>query len=103
MKTHVKFEPNKEVIEELAELETPYYDPETGIIEVPVTLFVADQARPIELYVYGILTEKDLIVNRDAIKFGSCTIYESVTYCIKVTNPTLLVQEYGWEIDRINI
>ena len=45
MQTHVKFEPDKDIMEELNELESPYYDPETGIVEVPITLTVADQER----------------------------------------------------------
>lgn len=40
MQTHVKFQPDREIIDDLAELETPYYDPETGIIEIPITLKV---------------------------------------------------------------
>lgn len=96
MQTHVKFQPDREVIEDLTELETPYYDPETGIIEIPITLKVAGQARPLEMYVFGILTERDLVVEKSFINFGSCTIFESVTHRISVTNPTLLVQEYGF-------
>ena len=96
MQAHVKFQPDRDIMEDLSELETPFYDPETGVIEVPITLNVADQARPLELYVYGILTDKDLIVDKSSINFGSCTIFESVTQIITVTNPTLLIQEYGF-------
>ena len=48
------------------------------------------------MYVYGILTERDLEVSTNLINFGSCTIFESVCHTIRLANPTLLVQEFGF-------
>ena len=45
MKTMIKFQPDEVVISDMNENEIQYFDPETGVIEIPITLKVADQGK----------------------------------------------------------
>ena len=62
------------------------------MIEFPVTLTVANQAQPIHLYVYGIITSYNLEVSDKKINFGPCTCFESVWRTISLANNTMLPQ-----------
>ena len=87
----IKFQPDEErLLNSEACLE--YFDPDTGVIEFPVTLTVANQAQPIHIYVYGIITGYNLEVSDKKVSFGPCTIYESVWRTISITNNTMLPQ-----------
>ncbi|CAG5086583.1 Oidioi.mRNA.OKI2018_I69.PAR.g11268.t1.cds [Oikopleura dioica] len=96
MQAHVRFQPDANTVLELEEQESPFYDPENFIIEVPVLLKVAEQTRPLELYVYGIVTDMELKLSTHKIDFGYCTIHESVYHTVTITNPTLLIQDFGF-------
>ena len=96
MQAHVRFQPDAATVLELEEQESPFYDPENFIIEVPILLKVAEQTRPLELYVYGIVTDMELKLSTNKIDFGYCTIYESVYHTVTISNPSLLIQEFGF-------
>ena len=53
---------------------------------------MANQAQPIHLFVYGIITGYDIELSENKIQFGPCTIYESVTKTISIANNTMLSQ-----------
>ena len=86
----IKFEPDEEKLQDDSCSE--FYDPDTGVIEFPVILTVANQAQPIHLFVYGIITGYDIELSENKIHFGPCTIYESVTKTISIANNTMLSQ-----------
>ena len=72
------------------------FDPETGILEAPMVVRVADQTRPVPFVVNAVVTTSDLEFNETEINFGRCSVYESVVYSVKLTNHSILPQLYGF-------
>ena len=89
----LKFMPRASLVKEVG---PEHYDPATGLLEVPMTIRVADQTRPVEFTVQAIVTPTDLAFDVGSIDFGRCTIYESVVSSIRVTNTSILPQKFGF-------
>lgn len=88
----LKFIPRHSLFEDAGE----YFDKETGVLEVPVTISVVDQTRPVIFTVHAIVTTSDLEINPTEVDFGYCTIFESVQTSIQLTNKSILPQEFGF-------
>ncbi|XP_035828407.1 cilia- and flagella-associated protein 74 [Aplysia californica] len=88
----LKFLPRKSLFEEAAK----YFDKETGVLEAPMTIRVADQTTPVNFTVQAVLTTSDLEFDVSDIDFGHCTIHESVKKTIKLTNLSILPQQFGF-------
>ncbi|XP_040181822.1 cilia- and flagella-associated protein 74 isoform X2 [Rana temporaria] len=88
----LKFIPRHSLFEDAGE----YFDKETGVLEVPVTISVVDQTRPVIFTVHAIVTTSDLEINPTEVDFGCCTIFESVQTSIQLTNKSILPQEFGF-------
>lgn len=88
----LKFLPRKTLSEDAAGL----FDPETGILEAPMVIRVADQTRPVPFTVVAIVTSSDMAFEEDEVDFGKCGIYESVIHTVKLTNFSILPQEFGF-------
>ncbi|XP_018408595.1 PREDICTED: cilia- and flagella-associated protein 74 [Nanorana parkeri] len=88
----LKFIPRHSLFEDASE----YFDKETGVLEVPVTISVVDQTRPVIFTVHAIVTTSDLEINPTEVDFGYCTIFESVQTSIQLTNKSILSQEFGF-------
>ncbi|XP_071479048.1 cilia- and flagella-associated protein 74-like, partial [Diadema antillarum] len=88
----LKFLPRHSLIEEAAE----YFDKETGVLEVPTIIRVADQTRPVPFTICSVVTSSDFEFDVDSIDFGFCTIYESVIVTVKLTNKSVLSQKFGF-------
>ncbi|XP_050178146.1 cilia- and flagella-associated protein 74 isoform X2 [Myiozetetes cayanensis] len=73
-----------------------YFNAETRILEVPVTVVIVDKARTASFTVHAIVSTSDLELSPAAIDFGHCTIYEAVQANVTVTNKCLLPQEFGF-------
>ncbi|XP_041129939.1 cilia- and flagella-associated protein 74-like isoform X2 [Polyodon spathula] len=73
-----------------------YFDKETGVLEVPMTIHVADQTRPLLFAVHAVVTASDLEFDRKEVDFGHCSIHESVQTSVHLTNKSLLPQEFGF-------
>ncbi|MGH0147032.1 UNVERIFIED_CONTAM: hypothetical protein FKN15_060852, partial [Acipenser sinensis] len=73
-----------------------YFDKETGVLEVPMTIHVADQTRPVLFAVHAVVTAFDLEFDRKEVDFGHCSIHESVQASVHLTNKSLLPQEFGF-------
>ncbi|MGH0128943.1 UNVERIFIED_CONTAM: hypothetical protein FKN15_057786 [Acipenser sinensis] len=73
-----------------------YFDKETGVLEVPMTIHVADQTRPVLFAVHAVVTASDLEFDRKEVDFGHCSIHESVQASVHLTNKSLLPQEFGF-------
>lgn len=54
------------------------------------------QTRPVPFTVHAIVTNSDLEFDITDIDFGHCTIYESVKASVKLTNRSILPQEFGF-------
>ncbi|KAM6371589.1 cilia- and flagella-associated protein 74 [Pluvialis apricaria] len=73
-----------------------YFNEETRILEVPVTILIGDKAKKVNFTVHAIVTTSDLEISPAQINFGYCTIYEAVQANVKLTNKSILPQEFGF-------
>ena len=80
----------------LSEEARRYFDPNTGVLEAPMIITVADQTRPVPFTVHAIVTTSDLTFDSSTVDFGHSTIHESVTATVKLTNKSILPQEFGF-------
>ncbi|KAJ1144828.1 hypothetical protein NDU88_011122 [Pleurodeles waltl] len=88
----LKFLPRSSLVEDAG----TYFDKETGVLEVPMTISVADQTRPVPFTVHAIVTTSDLEISPAEVDFGYCTIYEAVQATVLLTNKSILPQEFGF-------
>lgn len=54
------------------------------------------QEKKVNFTVHAIVTTSDLEISPAQISFGYCTIYEAVQTNIRLTNKSLLPQEFGF-------
>ncbi|XP_060737594.1 cilia- and flagella-associated protein 74 [Tachysurus vachellii] len=73
-----------------------FFDSNTGVLEVPLNIQVADQAKPVPFTVHAIVTTSDLKFDRTEADFGHCTVFESVQTTVRLTNLSLLPQDFGF-------
>ena len=57
-----------------------------------MTVRVAEQTRPVTFSVHAVVTNSDLEFDAPELDFGPCTIYESVTTVVKLTNKSMVPQ-----------
>lgn len=73
-----------------------YFDPESRVLEAPMTIWVADQVKPVGFTVHAVVTTSDLEMTPSQLDFGHCTVYEAVRAEIDLFNHSLLPQEFGF-------
>ncbi|XP_071752484.2 cilia- and flagella-associated protein 74 [Centroberyx gerrardi] len=73
-----------------------FFDRDMGVLEVPLTVQVADQVRPVSFTVQAVITSSDLQFDRTKVDFGFCSIYQSVKTSVRLTNLSLLPQDFGF-------
>ncbi|XP_067250222.1 cilia- and flagella-associated protein 74 isoform X3 [Chanodichthys erythropterus] len=73
-----------------------FFNKDTGVLEVPLTVQVADQVRPVLFTVHAVVTSSDLLFDRTEVDFGHCSVYESSQTSVRLTNCSLLLQEFGF-------
>ncbi|XP_064156962.1 cilia- and flagella-associated protein 74 isoform X2 [Anguilla rostrata] len=73
-----------------------FFDRETGVLEVPMSVQVADQVRPVAFTVNAILTTSELEFDRTEVDFGHCSVFESVKTSVLLRNRSLLPQDFGF-------
>ncbi|XP_033115182.1 cilia- and flagella-associated protein 74-like [Anneissia japonica] len=88
----IKFLPRRSIFEEAGE----YFDQETGVLEAPMTIRVADQTSPVHFTVHAVVTNSDFELKPNDIDFGFCTIFESVIAKVKLTNKSILSHKFGF-------
>ncbi|KAK7093572.1 cilia- and flagella-associated protein 74-like [Littorina saxatilis] len=88
----LKFLPRKSLFEEAER----YFDGDTGVLEAPMIISVANQTAPVPFTVNAVVTTSDLEFDVKDIDFGYCTVYESVRSVIKLTNKSILPQQFGF-------
>ncbi|XP_037629906.1 cilia- and flagella-associated protein 74 isoform X4 [Sebastes umbrosus] len=72
------------------------FDRDTGVLEVPMTVQVAGQVKPVHFTVQAVVTSSDLQFDRTEVDFGFCSIYQSVKSSVRLTNLSLLPQDFGF-------
>ncbi|KAG8434383.1 hypothetical protein GDO86_012671 [Hymenochirus boettgeri] len=72
------------------------FDKDTGVLEAPMTISVADQTLPVPFMVQAVLTSSDLEITPSELDFGYCSIYEAVQTSLQITNKSILPQEFGF-------
>ncbi|XP_072210086.1 cilia- and flagella-associated protein 74 isoform X2 [Excalfactoria chinensis] len=72
------------------------FNEETSVLEAPVTIQIADNAKQINLTVHAVVTTSDLEISPSEINFGYCTIYEAVWTNVTLMNKSILPQEFGF-------
>uniref|UniRef100_H2XPD8 Abnormal spindle-like microcephaly-associated protein ASH domain-containing protein n=1 Tax=Ciona intestinalis TaxID=7719 RepID=H2XPD8_CIOIN len=88
----LKFLPRQTLAEDSGGL----FDIETGIVEAPMVIRVADQTRPVPFVINAVVTSSDLEFDRPSVDFGCCGIHESVVSTVKLTNHSILPQLFGF-------
>ncbi|XP_067826189.1 cilia- and flagella-associated protein 74 [Heptranchias perlo] len=88
----LKFLPRQSLPEDAEQ----YFDKGTSILEAPMIIWVANQTRPVPFTVHAIVTSSDLEIDQQKIDFGPCSIYESVWTTVRLTNKSILSQEFGF-------
>ncbi|KAF5907241.1 cilia- and flagella-associated protein 74 isoform X1, partial [Clarias magur] len=73
-----------------------FFDQDTGVLEVPLNIQVADQVKPVLFTVHAIVTTSDLKFDHTKVDFGHCTVFESVQTTVRLTNLSLLPQDFGF-------
>ncbi len=73
-----------------------YFDPSTGVLELPLHIRVADQNKTVDYNLHAIVTTSDLEFDLKEIDFGYCTIYETVRATVNLTNKSILCQPFGF-------
>ncbi|XP_076597344.1 cilia- and flagella-associated protein 74 isoform X1 [Chaetodon auriga] len=73
-----------------------FFDRDTGVLEVPMTVQVAGQVKPVHFTVQAVVTSSDLQFDRTEVDFGHCSIYQSVRSSVHLTNLSLLPQDFGF-------
>ncbi|KAJ8016666.1 hypothetical protein DPEC_G00009610 [Dallia pectoralis] len=89
---HLKFLPRCSLVEDAKHL----FDSDTGVLEVPLTVQVADQVWPVTFILHAVITSSDLRFDRTEVDFGNCSIFESVKTSVCLTNLSLLPQDFGF-------
>ncbi|CAB4013133.1 Hypothetical predicted protein [Paramuricea clavata] len=88
----LKFLPRKTLFEDCPEC----FNNETGLLEVPLVIRVADQTRPVHFTMRAIITPSDIEFSVSEVNLGYCTTVESVRQTITMTNKSILAQMYGF-------
>ncbi|KAM4570699.1 cilia- and flagella-associated protein 74 [Fundulus diaphanus] len=73
-----------------------FFDSDTGVLEVPMTVQVAGQVQPAHFTVQAIVTSLDLQFDQSELDFGCCSIYHVVRSRVFLTNMSLLPQDFGF-------
>ncbi|XP_070767007.1 cilia- and flagella-associated protein 74 [Enoplosus armatus] len=73
-----------------------FFDKDTGVLEVPMTVQIAGQVKPVHFTVQAVVTSSDLQFDQTEVDFGYCSIYQSVKSSVRLTNLSLLPQDFGF-------
>ncbi|BFZ23896.1 hypothetical protein BsWGS_26935 [Bradybaena similaris] len=88
----LKFLPRQSLFQEAAE----FFDPDTGVLEAPMTVRVAGQVTPVCFIMQAVVTTTDLEFGVCDLDFGCCTVHESVKRRFTLTNKSILPQQFGF-------
>ncbi|XP_054465778.1 cilia- and flagella-associated protein 74 [Anoplopoma fimbria] len=72
------------------------FDNDTGVLEVPMAVQVAGQVKPLHFTVQAVVTTSDLQFDRTEVDFGFGSIHQLVKSSVRLTNMSLLPQDFGF-------
>ncbi|XP_060787631.1 cilia- and flagella-associated protein 74 [Neoarius graeffei] len=73
-----------------------FFDQDTGVLEVPLNIQVANQVKPVPFTVHAVVSTSDLKFDHSEVDFGHCTVFESVQTTVCLSNLSLLPQDFGF-------
>ncbi|XP_039530895.1 cilia- and flagella-associated protein 74 isoform X1 [Pimephales promelas] len=73
-----------------------FFNEETGVLEVPLTVQVPDQVKPVLFTAHAVVTGSDLRFERTELEFGHCSVHERTHTSVSLTNCSLLSQDFGF-------
>ncbi|KAM9342390.1 cilia- and flagella-associated protein 74 [Pholidichthys leucotaenia] len=88
----LKFTPRRSLSKDACK----FFDSDTGVLEVPMTVDVSGQVQPVHFTVHAVVTSSDLQFDQTEVDFGFCSIYQSVRSSVRLTNLSLLPQDFGF-------
>ncbi|XP_034000525.1 LOW QUALITY PROTEIN: cilia- and flagella-associated protein 74 [Trematomus bernacchii] len=88
----LKFLPRISLSKDAMEL----FDEDTGVLEVPLTVLVAGQVKPVPFTMQAVVTFSELLFDRAQVDFGFCSVDQSVRSSVRLTNTSLLPQDFGF-------
>ncbi|XP_010769280.1 uncharacterized protein isoform X1 [Notothenia coriiceps] len=88
----LKFLPRISLSKDAMEL----FDEDTGVLEVPLTVLVAGQVKPVPFTMQAVVTCSELLFDRAQVDFGFCSVNQSVRSSVRLTNTSLLPQDFGF-------
>ncbi|XP_029010867.1 cilia- and flagella-associated protein 74 isoform X2 [Betta splendens] len=91
-KAQLKFSPRHSLSKDAKR----FFDSDTGVLEFPMTVHVAGQVQPVHFTVHAVVTSSDMQFDPTDVDFGYCSIYQSVKSTVRLTNLSLLPQDFGF-------
>ncbi|XP_035499668.2 cilia- and flagella-associated protein 74 isoform X3 [Scophthalmus maximus] len=91
-KAQLKFLPRRSLSKDAK----TFFDSYTGVLEVPMTVQVSGQVQPVHFTVQACVTPSDLQFDRTEVDFGYCSIHTSAKSSVRLTNLSLLPQDFGF-------
>ncbi|XP_045404684.1 cilia- and flagella-associated protein 74 isoform X2 [Lemur catta] len=73
-----------------------YFDKDSRVLEAPMTIWVADQTKPVGFTVHAVVTASDLELSPAELDFGCCTVCEAVRAEVSLRSLSLLPQDFGF-------
>ncbi|CAH8571345.1 unnamed protein product [Dicrocoelium dendriticum] len=73
----------------------PSFEPASGVLEVPVAVYVSGQANILKLVVAAVVTKTDLIFIPESLDFGAAEVNETVSKELRIVNNCMLPQKFG--------
>ncbi|KAM7410971.1 hypothetical protein PAMA_021099 [Pampus argenteus] len=73
-----------------------FFDTDTRVMDVPMTVQVAGQVQPVHFTIQAVVTSSDLQFDRTEVDFGYCSIYQFIKSSVRLTNTSLLPQDFGF-------
>ncbi|XP_038149035.1 cilia- and flagella-associated protein 74 [Cyprinodon tularosa] len=92
LNAQLKFKPRQSLSKDAED----FFDSDTGVLEVPMTVQVAGQVQPAHFTVQAIVTSTDLQFDPTEVDFGYCSIYSLVKSRVRLTNMSFLPQDFGF-------
>ncbi|XP_053705397.1 cilia- and flagella-associated protein 74-like isoform X2 [Synchiropus splendidus] len=89
---HLKFLPRSSLSRDAGK----YFDKNTGVLEVPLRVQVENQLEPMQVTVQAVVTTSDLEFEPTEVDFGCCSVDQSIRSTLRLTNLSLLSQEFGF-------
>ncbi|KNC52844.1 uncharacterized protein AMSG_12223 [Thecamonas trahens ATCC 50062] len=102
LSVQVKFAPSEELLAKVGRLRasvpqrSELAQGHGAMVNMPIKISVKGQALPVFFHLYAALTSPSLVVHPTTLSFGRVSLHASRELELRVSNPSLLVQQYGF-------